>query len=238
MRKGLFINYRRDDAEAYAGWLYEVLANNFGKDQIFRDVDSIEAGIDFEQEIEDRVANSRVMITIIGPNWIGSKDENCSTRLDNPCDWVRREIEVALDCGVRIIPVLVGEARLPAKEELPLSLKQLATKQAVRVSHENFRRDAETLLTELKPVVSERSFDFKNNVVGLVRWALYLIVSAFLFYICLLFGVQIFEPLGVRKSFEMGSVAAVLFSIVSTSLVICSSKIILKWLINKQFMSQ
>ena len=40
-----FINYRRDDAAGYAGRLHEALENRLGRDQVFRDVDTLEDGV-------------------------------------------------------------------------------------------------------------------------------------------------------------------------------------------------
>jgi hypothetical protein len=44
---GVFISYRRSDTLFPASWLYDILAEQFGRPQIFKDVDSIQPGEDF-----------------------------------------------------------------------------------------------------------------------------------------------------------------------------------------------
>ena len=43
----IFINYRRDDS-IVAGRLHDRLAETFGRDNLFMDVDNIPVGINFE----------------------------------------------------------------------------------------------------------------------------------------------------------------------------------------------
>jgi hypothetical protein len=52
----IFISYRRDETAYPAGWLYDRLANQYGGEQVFKDVDSIELGADFVQVITRAVA--------------------------------------------------------------------------------------------------------------------------------------------------------------------------------------
>ena len=46
-------------------------------------------------------------------------DEHGRRRLDDPHDLIRLEIEAALTRNLRVIPILVDEARMPTAEELP-----------------------------------------------------------------------------------------------------------------------
>jgi len=41
MKAKVFINYRREDTAPYAGRLYDRLAEHFGEDQVFIDIDQI-----------------------------------------------------------------------------------------------------------------------------------------------------------------------------------------------------
>jgi hypothetical protein len=43
----VFISYRREETAYAAGWLFDRLADRFGRDQIFKDIDSIQLGADF-----------------------------------------------------------------------------------------------------------------------------------------------------------------------------------------------
>jgi hypothetical protein len=51
----VFICYRREDAGYPAGWLFDQLAARLGADRVFKDVDSIEPGDDFEEVITGAV---------------------------------------------------------------------------------------------------------------------------------------------------------------------------------------
>ena len=120
----IFISYRREETAYPAGWLYDRLAGHFGG-QVFKDVDSIELGDDFVEVITRAVGSCDVLLALIGDEWLTITDEHGRRRLDNPDDFVRLEIEAALSRRVRVIPVLVGEARMPHADELPDSLAAL-----------------------------------------------------------------------------------------------------------------
>ena len=44
---GILISYRREDSIAYAGRLYDRLQAQFGKQQVFMDIDTLKPGEDF-----------------------------------------------------------------------------------------------------------------------------------------------------------------------------------------------
>jgi hypothetical protein len=70
------------------------------------------------------------MIAAIGPTWLTVADEQGERRLGDPADDVRRELEIALDRAVPIIPVLVEGAAAPDRDERPESLRGLVAHQA------------------------------------------------------------------------------------------------------------
>jgi formylglycine-generating enzyme required for sulfatase activity len=147
----IFINYRRGDDPGFAQALLGRLEQVFPSEQIFMDVDSIEPGLDFVRVLEEQVAQCDVLISVIGKNWTEARDTaSGGRRLDNPEDFVRIEIESALAQEKRVIPVLVGQASMPHADELPDSLKPLARRNAVRLTHERFRADTESLIGALQ----------------------------------------------------------------------------------------
>src|SRR5262245_11304598 len=115
----IFISYRREDTSTHAGLLYDHLKSHFGKDQVFMEVDTIEPGSDFVDVLQKTVASCDVVIAVIGQKWLTVKDEDGQPRLTNPEDFVRLEIGAALEREVRVIPVLVGGARMPRSNEVP-----------------------------------------------------------------------------------------------------------------------
>lgn len=144
----IFINYRRSDTPAHATRLYEWLSDRYGAEQVFRDVDMIEPGLDFSEAIRRAVAESDVLLALIGREWL--VDEQGARRLDNADDYVRMEIEAALDGKTHVIPVLVEGARMPSESELPPSLARLSRIQAAELSDDaRWRFDKEALLKRL-----------------------------------------------------------------------------------------
>jgi hypothetical protein len=107
-------------------------------------------------EVIDRaVASCDVMLVVIGTRWISITDGDGRRRLDDPDDFVRREIEAALERGIRVIPVLVDGTTMPRSDLLPPSLVKLSRRQAVVLSPDRFQLDADRLLPVLDKTVLE-----------------------------------------------------------------------------------
>ncbi len=138
----IFISYRRDDSAASAGRLYDRLAQHFGKDQVFRDLDAIEPGADFLEVIEERIAQCNVLVAVIGKNWANIKTVAGQRRLDDPKDAVRTEIREALNQKKLLIPTLIGGAEVPKPEELPEDIAALVGRNAIEISESRFDYDA------------------------------------------------------------------------------------------------
>jgi TIR domain/MgtE intracellular N domain len=145
-RVRIFLCYRREDTQGFAGRIYDNLASKYGQEQVFRDIDSTPAGIRYSTWIESRVSQSTVMIVLIGNAWLSAKDPAGQRRLDSPKDWVRREIEAALRHNIPIIPVRVQEARLPSEEELPSSIAELVEFQDAEVTDRRWAYDVGQLI--------------------------------------------------------------------------------------------
>jgi hypothetical protein len=145
----IFISYRREETAYAAGWLYDRLADRYGSDQVFKDVDSIQLGDDFVDVITRAVGSCDVLLALIGPRWLTATDQQGRRRLDNPDDFVRLEIEAALTRQVRVIPILVDDVRIPHADELPESLSGLVRRQALELSPSRFESDTGRLLRVL-----------------------------------------------------------------------------------------
>jgi hypothetical protein len=150
MKEQIFLNYRRQDSEGSTGRLYDQLIEHFDPSQIFMDVDTIEPGLDFVEVIDKAVGSCNVLLAIIGNKWLTITDETGKRRLDNPNDFVRIEIASALARDIRVIPVLVQGASMPAAEDLPDDLKPLTRRNAIELSHARFKSDVERLVHVLQ----------------------------------------------------------------------------------------
>jgi hypothetical protein len=146
--KTIFVSYRRQDSADVTGRLTDTLADKFGRDSLFKDVDSIEIGKNFRKEIGQAMDQCRVLLVTIGNFWAGGGlHASEKTRLDDPSDLVRIEIEVALAKAITIIPVLVMGASMPDRRTLPESLQELADLNAVSIRADpDFRGDVERLI--------------------------------------------------------------------------------------------
>jgi hypothetical protein len=151
----IFINYRRGDDPGFAGRLFDRLEEAFTSERLFMDVDSIDPGLDFVRVLEEQVDKCDVFLAVIGPNWMDAQDDTGRRRLESESDFVRIEIESGLKLGKRIIPVLVNNADMPRAEHLPESLKPLARRNAVRLTHERFRADAQGLVMQLERALQD-----------------------------------------------------------------------------------
>jgi hypothetical protein len=135
----VFLSYRRSDNRHLAGRLRDLLSAEFGDANVFFDVDSIAGGDDFRVAIRNYVDQVDVMLVLIGPAWE-------PTRLAQGNDFVRMELSAALSEGKPIIPVLIDDTPMPAPDELPEELNELAylNSRVVRPDPD-FRGDAERL---------------------------------------------------------------------------------------------
>jgi hypothetical protein len=113
-------------------------------------VDTIEPGVDFTEAIVVAVESCAVLLAVIGPQWLIAADEQGRRRLEDPDDIVRLEIEAALSRGVRVIPILVEDAAMPRRQDLPAPLGALARRNAFTIRHESFRYDAERLISAVE----------------------------------------------------------------------------------------
>jgi uncharacterized membrane protein YeaQ/YmgE (transglycosylase-associated protein family) len=151
--KGIFISYRRDESAGYAGRIADSFQDHFGEDKIFRDIDSIEPGLDFAEAIERAVGSSEVVIAVIGKNWLTATDAAGHKRLEDTNDYVRMEIAAALQRNIRVVPLLVQGASMPSANELPDDLAPLARRNAFELHDTSWRDDVRRLTSVLERVI-------------------------------------------------------------------------------------
>ena len=175
MPKKIFISYRRDDSAANALGIGQYLEHEFGSKNVFIDVD-MRAGTNFPSVLEQRLAECKVMLVLIGPNWLNAKDDLGNRRLDDPYDWVRLEIATALKHQITIIPVRINGTDLPLKSALPEDIRGLLNYQAVSVTHIGFRHEMAGLVRDIRAVSDPSS---RRRYVALAVGALALLLAVF-----------------------------------------------------------
>jgi hypothetical protein len=150
---GIFISYRRQDSGGHAGRIGDRLRQMFGE-LVFQDVDNIADGEVFETVIDRALSTCDVALVVIGQNWVTSADSRGRRRLDDPHDWVRTEIRMMLSRGIRVIPLLVGGAAMPSREELPDELHPLLKRQARELRDTSWDSDMDGLVKRLETILA------------------------------------------------------------------------------------
>ena len=130
--------------------MYDRLQQEFGADNVFIDVDTLLPGDDFVDAIGNTLGQCNLMIALIGPNWLTAADEHGRRRLDDPADFVRIEIQTALERRIRTVPVLVNHALMPQEHQLPDALKPLIRRQAAELTDTRWASDIGALVEKIK----------------------------------------------------------------------------------------
>jgi hypothetical protein len=184
----IFVSYRREDTRGDAGRLTDNLKAQFGGKQIFRDVETIEAGMDFVDAINKAVGSSAALLAVIGPMWLKVTDRDGRRRIDDPNDFVRLEIAAALSRNIRVIPVLVGGATMPKAEELPAPLESFARRQAHELSDARWDYDVSQLIDTLQRLgvrplnkPNPGPTRFRNSGIAMGAGAAILIIAGYLY---------------------------------------------------------
>ncbi len=147
----VFVSYRRDDSADIVGRILDRLTDRFGDEAIFRDIDDIELGTDFRKRISDAVGSAVVLLAVIGPDWLSAKDAAGHPRLADPDDYVRIEIEAALERDIAVVPLFVRNASEPSADQLPTSLQPLAVRNGLHVRQDpDFDIDVGRLVAALE----------------------------------------------------------------------------------------
>lgn len=149
------MSYRRSDSAGEAGRLSDDLVACFGRQSVFMDVETIQPGRDFRKAIQESVGGCQVLLAIIGPTWLETRDNAGDLRLNSEADYVRLEIATALHRDISVIPVLVRGARMPNADELPESIRDLAYRNAVELTHARWKSDVQVMIRSIAPCMDE-----------------------------------------------------------------------------------
>lgn len=153
----IFVSYRRSDAAGHARVLHEYLSGRFGVDQIFFDRSTIEGGDVFPDTLRRGVEGCAALIALIAPDWLDVAGADGGRRLDDPDEFVRQEIALALERGKKVIPLLFEDTPVPSANRLPEPLKTLASCDALTLRGKTYeyttqRRELVRLLAKVSGV--------------------------------------------------------------------------------------
>jgi hypothetical protein len=148
----LFLSYRRSDTGAYADRLAQRLAS-FQFEAVFQDRQDIELGDNYADRIRSSLSQCSAVLVLIGKNWIDARDAEGRRRLDDPADWVRREVAMALSLKLPIVTVRFDFPHEMPQSQLPKELATLATNQGYDINGNYFERDADDLCARLEKLL-------------------------------------------------------------------------------------
>ena len=170
----IFICYRRTDAAAHAGRLYDALSNDFGRKHVFFDRGGgIGAGEEWKNVIDQRLASCAALVALIGERWQPE-------RLASADDLVRREISRALALGVHVIPVLLNDVTLPTASDLPEEMRPLLDRQVLEMTERHWSSDYGKLKDAIRKEVRRRRKNWWRPAAVAVAALLVILLAVYL----------------------------------------------------------
>ncbi len=151
----IFISYRRVGALVHARALYERLSHDFGRNEVFIDLEGIEYGVDFVDVLNEQLNGCKVMLALIDAEWATAVDRQGRRRLDREYDFVRIEIVTALSRGIRTVPVLLDGTEMPDAEMLPEPLRPLSRRNALNLDFNRFDAEIVRLEAAIRKILAQ-----------------------------------------------------------------------------------
>ena len=171
----IFISYRRADSADISDRVQDWLNRRYGRRRVFRDVSDILAGSDFVDSLNRAQEQSKIVFVVIGPHWLDAMDSQGQRRLDNPTDFVRREVTAALREEKMIVPLLVEGATMPQAAALPPDLAPLAYFTPFILRPDPwFKQDMQQLFHVIAPMMSWRPASLTVTVSAVLALAAFL----------------------------------------------------------------
>jgi hypothetical protein len=142
----VFVSYRRRDLDAVRA-LADGLDAALGEDHVFFDLADIHAGARWESLLHTQLLASDVLLAAISERWMSELEAR-----DHDSDFVVREISLALQEGIPVVPVLFPGVEIPAMGQLPPLITGILGFQAISLSHSRWAEDLQTLVAALEDV--------------------------------------------------------------------------------------
>ena len=142
--KDVFISYRRGDtaneAQRISSAIETIITNKSHHEgqhcgRCFLDTQTIEPGDHWPDRLTNALESSTYILVLIGKQWLlCGMDQYGRRRIDNPEDWVRREIRFALQAKHKTVtPVLLQGSAMPPPDVLPKDIASITSRQAVTI---------------------------------------------------------------------------------------------------------
>jgi hypothetical protein len=151
----VFVSYRRSDSASAAGRLADALSEQIGPESVFFDTRDLTPGMQWRDELLQRLRASDVVLAVIGPRWAEAATDRDRERQRGATDQdvVRLEVEQAIRYAPIVIPVLVDGATMPSRQTLARPLQPITALQARVLRSESWHEDVRTLAESLATAV-------------------------------------------------------------------------------------
>ncbi|MCH9806923.1 MAG: toll/interleukin-1 receptor domain-containing protein [Alphaproteobacteria bacterium] len=153
----IFINYRRDDTQSAADALKRDLEKLIPGLVVYLDHATNEGGENYRAKISTEMAASNLIVSLIGPQWLEITDATGRPRISAPEDAVCEEIDLALDQGKDILPVLVDGSKMPSRTQLPDAIKRFSRLHAMPLREGTRSLDTEKIAARVHKVIKQQS---------------------------------------------------------------------------------
>jgi formylglycine-generating enzyme len=125
---------------------------------VFIDIEGLSLDIDYTKVIDAHLADCEVMLALIGHTWLQEIQKRAATVVEdddgNEPDWVRVELTRGLLRGIPVVPVLIEDALLPAKKDLPTELKGLRNRNGMELHARFFDDQTGRLVREIAKIIA------------------------------------------------------------------------------------
>ncbi len=163
----IFLSYRREDSREITARINDWFDMYFGRGITFRDIDSLQAGRDFPADIKSALNSCSVGVVIMGEKWAEIGSERGGPRIMREADYVRMEIGQLLERNVPIITVLLNDADMPRKEQVPEEIRRFVDIGAARVrTGRDFPSHVHFLATHVAKAGSIRLENYPDSLRG------------------------------------------------------------------------
>jgi hypothetical protein len=202
----IFICYRSGDAASHAAHIETLLSNEFGRENVFRDVSRLTVGRSWEQQIREAIKPCHILIAVIGQKWTQLMREH---QIDRTPDICISEIELAMKEGIRAIPVFVNGGTFQPVSQLPEAVAGIAKVQGIAFRPETDASACDKLVDFLQSQFDElwRSSDLSRNLPGSrVAWvhhAKRALLNIFGSFVLLSVMLQIAGAFGILSRFHI-----------------------------------
>lgn len=154
----VFISYRRSESLQDSERICDYLSSHLSAANVFKDVHTISKGSAFQTVIRKALSTTDAVLVLIGPRWLNLRLGSGLRRLEDPSDYVRLELQMALERhpNCLIIPVLIDNTPMPQENQMPDGLQLLASfTPAVVRTNAYFLRDMQAIVERIQVYCGE-----------------------------------------------------------------------------------